>query len=102
MSDRPRATTVRAKRKRAPRGGRHGLSRPAPQLVREAVEPEDRVPTVAPATRSRRTARFVPSRPVSISRDAEIAYIRADMRRLIIIAGALLVLMVVILVVLER
>jgi hypothetical protein len=57
---------------------------------------------VAAPVRSRRSSRTVAPRAAGITREAEMAYIRADMRRLVIIAGVLLLLMVVLLLVLER
>lgn len=49
----------------------------------------------SPARRSARAPRST-STP-TISREAEMAYVRADMRKLFVISGALLALMVVIL-----
>jgi hypothetical protein len=55
----------------------------------------------APTTRSRRglSQAFKPS---GLSREQEFAYIRSDMRRLFMVAGALLALMLVILFIVER
>lgn len=99
-----RVTTGRSgtRRKGAPRGGRLGLTRP--QTV-APVEDDDILvefaPVVAPTRGRRATAQRQPLIP-ALSRDVEIAYIRADMRRLLIIAGGLLALMLVILVFVGR
>jgi hypothetical protein len=88
----------RTRRKGAPRGGRHGLSRPA-AAVQTGVE-SDFLEVAPPrsAVRSRRAAmeRLAPT-PV-LSREAEMAYVRADMRKLLVISAVLLALMLVILV----
>lgn len=57
---------------------------------------------VAAPSRSRRAPLAPPAPPVGISREAEFAYIRSDMRRLFVIAGALLALMLVLLVLVNR
>lgn len=88
---------TRQRRRGVPRGGRHGLSRPAP--VAPAENPGELVETVVvvPPVRSRRaTVESIP-RAAVLSREAEYAYIRADMRRLFIIAAALMALMFLIL-----
>ena len=54
------------------------------------------------STRSRRrTAERPPLAPI-LSRDAEMAYVRADMRKLFVISGLLLALMFAILVLIGR
>ena len=55
----------------------------------------------APA-RVRRRVSMSTARAIELTRDQEFAYIRADMRRLIIIAGGLLALMLVLLFVVNR
>ncbi|MCC2627163.1 MAG: hypothetical protein K0S14_813 [Thermomicrobiales bacterium] len=104
MSDsasRRSATTGRTRQRRrgGARGGRHGLTRPAaPSSV---VGPlGDGV--VAETTRSRRSPATVAPRLVELTREQEFAYIRSDMRRLFLIAGGLLALMLILLVVFSR
>lgn len=89
----------RTRRKGAPRGGRHGLSRPAP--ASEPIEELELVEVAAP-TRSRRVRTERPMPTPTISREAEMAYVRADMRKLFVISGALLALMLVILALVGR
>ena len=93
---------VRTRRKATPRGGRHGLSRAAAPV--ESIEDFEIVQVAAPAA-SRSSRRVRPERAIpapTISRDAEMAYVRADMRKLILISGALLALMLSILVMIGR
>lgn len=92
----------RTRRKGAPRGGRHGLSRPAP--IAEPIEELELVEVAAPTapTRSRRVRTERPMPTPTISREAEMAYVRADMRKLFVISGALLALMLVILALVGR
>jgi hypothetical protein len=52
-------------------------------------------------TRTRRTAAPA-SRAVELTREQEFAYIRSDMRRLFVIAGGLLAVMLVLLIVVSR
>jgi hypothetical protein len=54
----------------------------------------------APVRSRRAAAALAP--PIGLTREAEYAYIRADLRRLLITAGGLLALMLVILVIVER
>ena len=61
---------------------------------------EQRVPA-QPATRARRPVPAAMNLP-GISREVEFAYIRSDMRRLLVIAGALFALMLVLLVLVNR
>ena len=61
---------------------------------------EQRVPAQLPV-RARRTAPVATNLP-GISREVEFAYIRSDMRRLLVIAGALFALMLVLLVLVNR
>lgn len=56
----------------------------------------------AAAYRARRGPALSTVRAAHISRDLELAYIRSDMRRLIYIAGSLVVLMFLILLVVNR
>ena len=66
---------------------------------------ESNVLEVAPAratTRSRRGAVERPAPTPVLSREAEMAYVRADMRKLLVISAALLALMLAILVVIGR
>jgi hypothetical protein len=55
---------------------------------------------VTETTRSRRSP--VPPGVVELTREQEFAYIRSDMRRLFLIAGGLLAIMIVLLVVVSR
>ena len=57
---------------------------------------------VAAPTRGRRSVAAAAPRVVELSREQEFAYIRSDMRRLFLIAGGLLALMLVLLVVVSR
>jgi hypothetical protein len=57
---------------------------------------------VAPPARHRRPVSAIPAPSVGISREAEFAYIRSDMRRLFIIAAALLALMLALLLLVNR
>ena len=66
------------------------------------VVPATAVAVAAPVRSSRRTARQkVQPATYSISRETEYAYIESDLRRLILTAGALLILMVVLLFLLD-
>lgn len=56
----------------------------------------------APSARSRRSQVAAIARPLVLPRDVEYAYISADLKRLLFIAGILLGLMVVILVLVGR
>ena len=60
------------------------------------------VGVVAAPGRARRSAATTTPRIVELTREQEFAYIRADMRRLVIIAGGLLGLMLVLLIVVSR
>jgi hypothetical protein len=95
------ATTgrTRQRRKGGARGGRHGLTRPA--ATTRAVGPVgDGV--VAEPTRARPSVAAVAPRVVELTREQEFAYIRSDMRRLFLIAGGLLALMLILLIVVSR
>lgn len=65
----------------------------------ESVAPRDPVPGAkrAPTRTGRRTI----NRVYAITREAEYRYIRSDMRRLILVAAGLLVLMLVLLLILD-
>ena len=90
------------RRKRPPRGGRHGLSRPAaPVELGQELEPVQVAAPVAAVT-SRRVRAERPVAPPAITREAEMAYVRADMRKLLVISGGLLALMLLILAVAGR
>jgi hypothetical protein len=91
---------TRQRDKGAPRGGRHGLTRSA-VTVREEV-PLREGPIVDEPARARRRVAMPATRVVELTREQEFAYIRADMRRLVIIAGGLLGLMLVLLIVVSR
>jgi len=93
------AGRTREGRKGGPRGGRHGLTRPA-ATTRVVAPVGDRV--VAAPTRGRRTGLAAAPRVVELTREQEFAYIRSDMRRLFLIAGGLLAIMIVLLVVISR
>ena len=91
---------TRPRSKGVPRGGRHGLTRPA---VTVQAEPLPRPETEVGATmRVRRRAAMSGTPAVELTREQEFAYIRSDMRRLIVTASALLALMLVLLVVINR
>ena len=91
---------TRQRGKGAPRGGRHGLTRSATPVQEESPLRETTVIGMAP--RARRSAPMPATRSVELSREQEFAYIRSDMRRLVFIAGGLLVLMLVLLIVVNR
>jgi len=101
----PRRVTsgqTRQRRRGAARGGRHGLSRPVAILPTEdPVELAESAQVAAPARPRRAPVERMPP-AAGLSREAEYAYIRADMRRLLIIAAALMALMFVILVLVDR
>ncbi len=91
---------TRQRRKGVPRGGRHGLTRSTVAVQEESPLGDEIV--VEATTRARRSvARPVP-RTVELSREQEFAYIRSDLRRLVLIAGGLLAVMLVLLIVLNR
>jgi hypothetical protein len=73
------------------------------EIVVETVEREARPRrgSARPADRARGRARGVVARPAALSREEEYRYIRGDLNRLLVTAGALLVLMMVLLVVVE-
>ena len=91
---------TRQRRKGGPRGGRHGLTRPA-VTVPEETSLGDGVVVTTP-TRVRRTGATPAPRAVELTREQEFAYIRSDMRRLFVIAGGLLAVMLVLLIVVSR
>lgn len=82
---------TRQRRKGGPRGGRHGLTRPVATVPDEQVVEDDTI--VAKPNRTRRPVPAPAPRAVELTREQEFAYIRSDMRRLFLIAGGLLVLM---------
>ena len=92
---------TRQRGKGAPRGGRHGLTRPA-ATVREESPLGAETTVVAAPTRARRRVAMPAPRAVELTREQEFAYIRSDMRRLFIIAGGLLALMLILLIVVSR
>jgi hypothetical protein len=75
------------------------LARPA--ATRAAVAPPGGGVTAASGRRGRLLAANTP-RVVELPREQEFAYIRSDMRRLFLIAGGLLAIMIVLLVVVSR
>ena len=83
-----------------PRGGRHGLTRSA-TAAREDSPPRE-TSAVGASTRSRRRVAMPATRAIELTREQEFAYIRSDMRRLIMIAGGLLALMLVLLIFVSR
>jgi hypothetical protein len=102
-NSRKRATTsgrTRQRSKGAPRGGRHGLTRSTVtvQVDRPLREETD----VNSPTRVRRRTATSTTPAIELTREQEFAYIRSDMRRLFIIAGALLALMLVLLIAVNR
>ena len=109
MSDgqkRTRQTTRKQNReqRKAQEVRRAESSVPAPLDLTVAMEQEEIVPaeTTASAQASRRVSRNKTQAVTYVlPRDVEYAYIRSDLRRLIITAGALLVLMFVLLFILD-
>ncbi len=109
MSDRQKRTKQTArKQNRAQRKAQEvrmaESSAPAPLDLTVTLDQDEIVPaaTTAPVQASRRVARTKAQAVTYIlPRDVEYAYIRSDLRRLILTAGALLVLMFVLLFVLE-
>jgi hypothetical protein len=69
--------------------------------VRDAVGIGEGIVVEAPS-RSRRPAAVPASRAVELTREQEFDYIRSDMRRLFVIAGGLLAVMLVLLIVVSR
>ena len=104
MSDgtrgRPATTGRTRQRKGGPRGGRHGLTRPA-ATTREAGLVGDGLVVAAP-TRTRRSVTTAGPRVAELTREQEFVYIRSDMRRLFVIASVLLAVMLVLLFVVSR
>lgn len=78
---------------------------PAPIDMTVAMEQEELLdaPVSAPAVAGRRASRRQPTQLVSyvLPRDVEYAYIRSDLRRLILTAGVLLALMFALLFILD-
>lgn len=78
---------------------------PAPLDMTVALDKEDIVeaPSTAPAQSGRRTGRRQGSQQVSyvLPREVEYAYVHSDLRRLLITAGALLILMFALLFILD-
>jgi hypothetical protein len=91
---------TRQRRRSGPRGGRHGLARPIVTVQEESPIGEGIV--VATPTRARRSAVTSAPRAIELTREQEFAYIRSDMRRLFVIAGALLAVMLVLLIIVSR
>jgi predicted phosphoribosyltransferase len=89
------------RRKRGTRGGRHWQSRTAAPVVVLDDGVEDIAIVTAPVARRTRRAPTTVA-VVALPREIEYAYIRSDLRRLVIIAAGLFALMLVILVVVER
>ena len=105
MSDGTRRQPVtlgrtRQRRRGGPRGGRHGLARPA-ATVHAENSPGEGTLLATPARAGRGVATPTP-RAVELTREQEFAYIRSDMRRLFAIAGGLLAIMLVLLVLANR
>lgn len=91
---------TRQRGKGAPRGGRHGLTRPSVPVREESPLPNTIV--VSAPTRTRRRVATPVAPAVELTREQEFAYIRSDLRRLVIIAAGLLALMLVLLIVVSR
>ncbi|MFN8676173.1 MAG: hypothetical protein U0Z70_07345 [Thermomicrobiales bacterium] len=66
------------------------------------AQPAPKLSPRAAAFRARRGGAAAQASAITLSREQEMVYIRDDLRRLIYIAGGLLILMVVILYVIER
>ena len=110
MSERPRKTrSTNRKPNRSQRKAQEirqaESSVPAPVDLTVALDQESLVSaeSTAPVQASRRVNRRVATQPVTyvLPREVEYGYIRADLRRLILTAGALLVFMFVLLFVLD-
>lgn len=67
-----------------------------------ATAPAPKLSPRAAAFRARRGGTAAQATAVTLSREEEMVYIRDDLRRLVYIAGSLLILMVVILYIIER
>lgn len=89
---------ARQRRKGTQRGGQRARAIVA---TRGAGSVDDSAPA-GTATRTRRASLATVHRAPVLTREAEYAFIRSDMRRLIIIAVGLLALMLIILYVVER
>ena len=99
----PGSSRSRKPRKGPQRGGNRAKRAQSQASAGESapvINTETLAPVAAPA-RSRRTIATAPVREPVLSREAEFAYIRSDMRRLLVTAAGLLALMLVILVVVE-
>lgn len=83
-----------------PRAPKKEAQRAAPSAAPAPAAPK--LSPRAAAFQARRGGAVTPASGFVLSREQEMAYIRDDLRRLIYIASALLVLMLVILYVLER
>jgi hypothetical protein len=66
------------------------------------ASPRPEATVVGPPARARRRVGIPTTLAVQLTREQEFAYIRSDMRRLVIIAGGLLALMFVLLIVVSR
>lgn len=67
-----------------------------------AAPPSPKLSPRAAAFRARRGGTAAQATAVTLSREQEMVYIRDDLRRLVYVAGSLLVLMIVILYIIER
>jgi hypothetical protein len=97
-SSKSRSASARSRQRRgaAPRSG----TRAAPAATTGVATTLRPVRPASAALARRFTGGATPT--FTLSREMEFAYIRADLRRLAIIAGSLLVLMLLILVIVER
>jgi hypothetical protein len=85
------------------RAPKKDAKRSAPRASAQAPAPAaPRLSPRAAAFRARRGASTTQAQTFTLSREQEMVYIRDDLRRLIYIAGGLLILMIVILYVIER
>ena len=85
-----------------PRAPKKDVNRAAPKASSGATPPAPKLSPRAAAFRARRGGAAAQATAVTLSREQEMIYIRDDLRRLIYVAGGLLVLMVVILYIIER
>lgn len=85
---------------RTPKKATNRVATSGPAVV--AAPPDSRLSPRAEAFRARRGGTAAQPAAFTLSRVQEMTYIRADLRRLIYIAGGLLVLMLVILYLIER
>jgi hypothetical protein len=87
---------------RTPRKDAHRAATHAGSGAGAGAVPAPKLSPRAAAFRARRGSTAAQASAVTLSREQEMVFIRDDLRRLVYIAGGLLVLMVIILYIIER